>query len=89
MQMQRKSSGGDPTPSTRSSILPRARHYRNGTDIKIAHIPYKSTDRQSKVALAWLLEQQEELREWFQDGSICIQHAFNSYSEVIADFLPR
>jgi hypothetical protein len=56
-----------------------------GTDIKIARIPYKSTGRQSKVALAWLLEKQEQLREWFQDGSICIRHAFNSDSEMIAE----
>jgi hypothetical protein len=40
-----------------------------GTDIKIARIPYKSTGKQSKVALAWLLEKQKKLREWFQPAS--------------------
>jgi hypothetical protein len=36
-------------------------------------------------ALAWLLEQQQRLREFFNDGRIQIRHAFNSYTEFIAE----
>jgi hypothetical protein len=51
-----------------------------GSDTQIARISYKCTSRQSKIALAWLLEQQQRLREFFNDGRIQIRHAFNSYS---------
>jgi hypothetical protein len=40
--------------------------------------------RQSKIALAWL-EQQQKLREFFEDSSMQIRHAYNSYKEVIAE----
>jgi hypothetical protein len=48
------------------------------SDVEIARIPYKCVGRQSKIALAWLLEQQQMLREFFEDNSIQIRHAFNS-----------
>jgi hypothetical protein len=49
-----------------------------------AHPP-RCTSRQSKIALAWLLEQQQKLREIFNDSRIQIRHAFNSYTEFIAE----
>jgi hypothetical protein len=56
-----------------------------GSEVEIARIPYKTVGRQSKIALSWLLEQQDKLREFFEDNSIQIRHAFNSYKEVIAE----
>jgi hypothetical protein len=56
-----------------------------GSEVEIARIPYKCVGRQSKIALSWLLEQQRKLREFFEDNSIQIRHAYNSYKEVIAE----
>jgi hypothetical protein len=56
-----------------------------GSDTQIARIPYKCRNRQSKSALAWLLEQQDKLQELFNDNRIQIRRAFNSYTEFIAE----
>jgi hypothetical protein len=56
-----------------------------GSDIQIARIPYKCTSRQSKIALAWLLDKQDMLQGFFNDNRIQIRHAFNNYSEYIAE----
>jgi hypothetical protein len=56
-----------------------------GSDTQIARIPYKCTSRQSKIALSWILEKQHMLRDFFNHGSIHIRHAFNHYTEFIAE----